>query len=650
MEPSRHSIAGTLPPLLLIFLIYSPMAFAEAPQLNPPDGASIDTAKPTIMASLPKPIDTSTLFVMVDDTDVTAELVTEQTAFSYTVALPLSPGSHDVVAQGLYADGNEFTLWWSFTTTTAGSPGPDELQAGTELSGNAFWLGNDNDLNGALPKHAVQVVGPTHLRIAEGATSFEVQGNFLYLDQDGDLPEGDIKEGSDFRDFLILTRFAGEHATSEIGVGDITIQETPLTAPGMTRRGAYIQQSRANTTLRIFSVNATPVFGVQDGMALESEKDTTLSGASLDVVSDDALSRFHLTVLSGSDLPGSGFSQGGFNTRSEGRTIGALWGWGLPSGELRGGIEVAAAEFIADADSPGNTEVEDVAYAVNATWAPSHYFEQTLRVESLGADYVSIGNPGVVNDLRRFNLENGFISNRNRFDLTFGYAFDNLDGRNDIPTTSLRKFGGKNSSFVNEHLTLLLDATREIIDSADEPINQLPTKIVIDRAGISASWVDEVWSLSPQFTYAVRDDRTSFNADSTLSESRFDVSYRPTAELSISLTLPQFILEDDKLNNVEQKTRLVSLLINSWMLDSLVQFDLSGNWQKIDSSDNTLRETRYDGSARAALSLKKYLPDYFQPSLYMQGQYTRVMDDVLSTKVDEFTLYFGIEVFSGLSI
>jgi hypothetical protein len=86
------------------------------------------------------------------------------------------------------------------------------------------------------------------------------------------------------------------------------------------------------------------------------------------------------------------------------------------------------------------------------------------------------------------------------------------------------------------------------------------------------------------------------------------------------------------------------------MAGDLVKLDLEGTWQHSDASDSSRDETRIESSARLALSLQQYLPDYFKPTLSVKGSYSRTRDKVFDLDQDEFILYLGIEILSGLSL
>ncbi len=493
----------------------------------------------------------------------------------------------------------------------------------------------------------MEVFGPSHFRIAEGQASFEVRGSFHYLDQDGPVVAAGAEEGADFRDFLIVSRYAGDSLTTELGAGDISLQETSLTAPGLQRRGVYLQQGGKGVTARIFSVNATPVFGVRDGPEIEVSRQEGIAGASVEFATADNLSRIHLTLLSGSDRTGTGFAQSDAGIRNEGQAIGASWYWNLASGKARGWLELAAADFKADADAAISRSEDDIAFKAGLVWAPAEHYEAAFNVEELGTDFVSIGNPGAVNDIRRMTLRNGFYNDKNRFDLVVGYAVDNLDNRPTLATTSLWQIRGVNTYRYSDHFNLALELSREMIESDDEPVNFSPTDIVTDRIELSAALVYGKWTISPLFAFSERDDRTVFDADTDLNEWRANFSWQPSTHMTLSLLLPQVIIEDDHITGVERKSELISILLNSTALDGLLQFDLSGNWQYVEASDNSIDETSSNYVARAAVSLKDYLPEYFQPSLYLKGLHSRIENDLLAVTQDEFTLYLGIEVFSG---
>ncbi len=291
-----------------------------------------------------------------------------------------------------------------------------------------------------------------------------------------------------------------------------------------------------------------------------------------------------------------------------------------------------------------------MAYKAGLVWAPVDYYEAALDFEELGTDFVSIGNPGAVNDVRRVALRNGFYSDSNRFDLTVGYAVDNLDDSSAIATTSLWQIRGENSYRYSDHLSLVLGLSREMIESGDEPINFSPTDTVTDRLDLSAAWTYAQWSFAPRYAFADRDDRTLFDVDTELTEWRADITWQPAETFALLMTLPQVIIEEDKLSGNRRQTELVALRLNATAADELLQFDLSGSWQHADASDHSTDEIRADYVARAAVSLKRYLPEYFQPSLYLKGLYSRIENGLLATARDEFTLYLGVEVFSGFGL
>ncbi|MEM1670155.1 MAG: PKD domain-containing protein [Nanopusillaceae archaeon] len=108
----KVNVVDTTPPE--IFSIY------------PLNGSSISTSTPVISASFSDnvAVDTSKVFISLDDVDITLASNITPSGFSYTPSAPLTGGLHKVHVSIVDLHGNRANLTWFFTTPVSISPPP----------------------------------------------------------------------------------------------------------------------------------------------------------------------------------------------------------------------------------------------------------------------------------------------------------------------------------------------------------------------------------------------------------------------------------------------------------------------------------------------------------------------------------------------
>ena len=135
--------------------------------LSPASGASVDTGQPIISAAYSDAgsgVNISSVILKVDSTDVTSQATVTETGISYTPAVPLDNGEHDVELIISDTEGNQKSQGWSFRV---------EVQLAEE--GNLI---DKIDASGTILE-AVELASAdkkVDLKLPEGTTALTVSG------------------------------------------------------------------------------------------------------------------------------------------------------------------------------------------------------------------------------------------------------------------------------------------------------------------------------------------------------------------------------------------------------------------------------------------------------------------------------------------
>ncbi|MFV1957104.1 MAG: hypothetical protein ACC669_05110 [bacterium] len=639
---------GSIIFIACIFFLWAGISHSATSGLEftPSDGSIFIGKKPAIEVRFDRPVDTSSLYMLLDDMDVTSITEVTSETIKYLPPYPVQGGSHTVTVQGYYEDGAEINLIWSFRVKHTQKF--DQASLGADLTGIYSRALDTNDEDASTPDNRFEVTGPVLLSLIQGNKGLSLEGNLYYLEQNGSLQSAISDEGLDFRNFVLTGTFLGKKATTEFKLGDISVAETTYTIPGLARRGFHLSRQMEYSKWTVFSLNATPVFGVRDGLEIPIDTDESIIGGSVKLFSKNGQTSFNLTYLNGTENLSGSFSSSGPQVISRGDVIGLAVNRIFGDTGFSGSLEGALSRFDRDI-SDGSGKETDNAFNLGVLWRTSDKLDYELRLEQVGKEFRSIGNAGAVKDVRNVSLRNGIHLEKHDIGVLLYYAEDNLDSDSLIPESQYWKLEAKDDVTLSESFSLKVMGYREMFETDKEPTGFNPEDSITDFASAGLVYNRPNLSISPFASLTETDDKSGSNLDIEQREYRLDLALYPSDTFSATLTLPQIITEEKK-GGPDTNNLLASVLLNIIPVKDKLFFDLSGTYSKSEVSDGSANLRVTDVSARFAYSLKKYFPDYAQPQISLSGNYRKTVDEVSSQDTDEYQIFLNLELLSNIRL
>ena len=615
-------------------------------EFTPSDGSIYVGKKPAVEVRFDRPANVSSIYILLDDMDITSIAEVTSQTIVYVPPYPVQGGYHTVTVQGHYSDSSEIYLSWSFRVKHTRSL--DQASLGADLTGIYSSKLDTNDEDTTTPDNKFEVTGPVLLSLIQGSKGLSLEGNLYYLAQDETFQSGVSDEGLDFRNFVLTGTYVGEGTTTEFKLGDISVTENSYTIPGLARRGFRLSRQMEYSKWALFSLNATPVFGVRDGLELHTDTDKSILGGSFKLFSKNGRTALHLTYLNGTENPSGSFASNGTQVVSNGDVIGFTVNRIFGATGFSGYLEGARSQFDQDITDSSGKEGGS-AFNLGVLWKASDRLDYELRLEQVGTNFRSIGNTGAVQDVRNVGIKSGVHLARHDIGIHLYYAVDNLD--NDIldPESQYWKLEAKDDLTLGENHSLKVAAYRETFKTDKEPTGFSPEDSNTNFASLGFIFDHSTLSVSPFISQTTTDDKSATDLDIEQREYRLDLALHSSDQFSANLTLPQ-IIKEDRRAGPDTDSFLASVLLNIIPLRDKLFFDLSGTYSKTEVSDGSVDLRVVDVSTRLAYSLKKYFPDYAQPQISLRGNYTKTIDEVSSQDTVEYQIFLNLELLSNIRL
>ncbi len=249
---------------------YNPYRIAVGPAPSPPlalltpsAGSTVTDAPRQLVIGPPdaQPWNPSQYRLLVDGVDVTRTATLKDGQWRYQPATPPTPGGH--VVELVARDDTAPPLSWSFNVAAPDAPSPKPADG---QRGELFVQGGLSANYGA-PVMAMSGTGTTEQMSANMGLAFGMKTDSLDLSWQGvnlqytnDGGGEDLTIASGFT--MALSRWG-----QTLEYGDITVQESALTAPSFARRGAQLKLNGLDTEVRLFDVRADTVEGFHSGLS-----------------------------------------------------------------------------------------------------------------------------------------------------------------------------------------------------------------------------------------------------------------------------------------------------------------------------------------------------------------------------------------------
>lgn len=328
-------------------------------------------------------IDLSEIRFVLDDIDVSGLMIQQSDSFLFDPPAALSSGDHVLIASH-ESSGEDITL----------AQMPFSIAEATDKKNTLYARGNMSFVFGENINSGDQS-DPRNGNIAlafggnQGDTEYSWNGININYDDNVD-PNWDLSSGF---------TFTATNQNKHLEYGDISVNESDLTASGFSRRGLKARVDSEGGSTGLFIVSTEPVSGFDTG--LSSDNENQVYGGSYSMTDLGASSsNIDLVIVAGQNAADFGDSVVSTEGPSRGETIGVHADTLL--GETRFGFDLGVSSFDSDLNDSIDAET-DVAYRVTATH-PLSDIQLSASLLHYGADYATVANPSFSGDREGGNI------------------------------------------------------------------------------------------------------------------------------------------------------------------------------------------------------------------------------------------------------
>lgn len=571
-----------------------------------------------------------TVSMILDYTDITALATFSKDRITFTTDLLPEAGAHTILLTAVQPTGEIQKKSWTFRTVDIkDKEKAREIYARGNLSFNygvqlkeSSGSGGDN------------MSGNINLAFGAKGEDWEATWDGINIQYIKDNPGDEFTISSGFH--FTLTK--GEQF---LEYGDITINETPLTAPSFARRGVQAKLKGFDTELHLFNVSTETLQGWKSGLG---ESDHQVYGLSLQrsLLSDGSLP-VTLAYVIGENKAVSGFNTASTDNPSEGDVLGIALGHTVYDVNIEG--EFASSRY--DDDTSDNIcKKDDIAGSVNLSTILSAVSLETSYFY-YGPDFSSIANPSFTAD------REGVSANAST---SFGPSTISVSSnrtRDNVKKDSARPIVNSTSGSISYGLSvapwpsLNMSYSRSMQDSDREPEGTEKVENSDDTVDVGLSTSGKNWNMNLSSNYGKLHDKVG-SLDSKTWGMNLSGGYTPFQGLSLS---PSASYTESTSSGVTNDTRLGSLTANIplWNPHLDMSFQVSHTTNK--ASDGSQDSTNLNGSWRLSLNLNQFIKKWFQfdgqQALALTVNYSRIEDHVtLSNTGDETSVFLSINLLS----
>ncbi|RPI78602.1 MAG: hypothetical protein EHM45_05950 [Desulfobacteraceae bacterium] len=605
--------------------------------IHPAEGALVIGKKPEIRFALLDAGSVKGITAILDGTDITNVMKQEGAEFSFKPIAALASGQHTLQITVVSQDGQELVQEAAFSSRHT-----ERFEEAT----------SDNEI-GLVYKHRVAKSDYIHTevknrfdatlssnsKLKDGGFETSFTTNAHYADQNLPIAEPERK-GVNLSNFLWQTKYTKDKFSTGSDVGDLQLNETPLTVAGLARRGGQLAFGYDNYEVHGFVVRSKELSGFNGGFGIEGPSNEHIlgTGASAKFFQEKMLLKG--TYIAGGEKENSFGTWGDVNQR-RGRAAGGSMQLKLFDDKLIFDSEYAETNYDGDTSDIYDAE-EDEAYNYGLSWI---YNILSLKgsYQYIGPKYAVIGNASTQNDYEGVNLE-GTASFKTQT-LTLGYSDcnDNVKENELVPqvTTTAAKAGYTFNGI--ENLTLGLNYDRSKQESALEPAGTDPIKVYTTNYSGSINYI--VWKLNLGFTagHSVQDDRMPTDQDTETDT----YTFTPALTLDALTVTPSYSYNStwDKSTLVTTDTHTTGLNFNGHFFENRLLYDFAGTHNRTETSDRLTDNYTLGLTYKLTYVLAEKFGVFTKPSISIDGRYGSTHDYIANTRTHEKVVFL---VFSSI--
>ena len=634
---------------IILLVFYCPIIKAEdQPLTTPPDiqkewiravtpaeNSEVISKKPEVKAEFLEPINSQTLVVMVDGTDVTQLLTVTEKGFEYQPVMVLAAGAHTISITASDKEGKQLQKTISFTTRHSRTF--EEAYTNNEASVTYEAVVSKPDSATSLPYSKAEGNLRSDTKVKNKGWKFTFNTNLRFLEQNAPVfsPQ---KKGVDVANWIFAGGYSKDKLKLKTSIGDVQVNETQYTVSNLARKGGVFNFEYDIYQFNIFSIKSEQVFGirdVKDTVGIGSDLDDHIFGVSGGVKLFDRKVEFKTIYVTGGE-PGSSFGIYTTSGAKKGDAVGFVLTTDLLESKMKTEFEMDFSKFDPDTSDEFKSK-SDKAYKLKVGGFLGKY-NYDVMYEYIGRDYAVIGNQMIQKDKQGVSIMNGLNLGFHTINLMLSRYNDNVRG-DDLFPRIVNYQGSLNYSFSKiPNLPISVNYQKSTQESTKEPEGSFPFEMHTDTISGNVNYTIDKINLGFQTSYSLMNDKTATNNDTESITYTLTPSYNmPNVSVSSAFSLNQSKIH---MTDVKTDTYTINLDLRTKFLKERGSFDIGGTYNITKADNSSINTRNLNANFRLAYNIKNLLKGYLNPSVALRGSYMKITDKVnRSSDRDEFTLF-----------
>jgi hypothetical protein len=573
------------------------------------------------------------LLVMLDGTDVTQLIRKTGNGFTYRPVMDLAPGAHTLKIIARDKEGNEIQEEYSFQVKHYKAF--DEASSSNQLSVISETYLGESGYADTTPYRKVEGNIKSDNKMKKGAWEATLNTNVRYLEQ-SEPPLAPQKRGFDVANWTFTGAYNKETARAKVSLGDVSVNESPYTVWGLSRKGTVFEAEYDRYQARAFMLRSEQSFGLDGGIGTDGSMDDHIFGTSFGVKLFNKKTELRATYINGGDAstntpvsstttPADTYGTSTATGSKRGEVFSFLMTTSLVQDKLKIEAEAAFSNYNPDTSINGVGSRKDGAYRVKAEGTEGIY-NYSASYEYIGRDFGTVGNQGAERDKQRLIYANGLRFDTQSITLTLLRANDNV--RND-------SLFGRNINY-NGNLAYSYTGIRDVPISfnyvKDRQRNDNDPNIRInkdtDTLSGSINYTIGKWAFGFMPAFSYMNDKALSNVDTQTVTYTFTPAYNgETFSASSSLSLNRTFT---RLPHLWTDTYTAGLNLRKDFLEKRLVFDSANTYTKSKTDDRSSDMRTLNLTGTLSYNLKDYFGKALEPAIALRSSYMKITDKINS--------------------
>lgn len=596
-------------------------------------GETLISKKPDINCAISVPYLKETLFISIDQTDMTAIAKLTNTGFSLTPFHSIPAGSHQV--RVFFMDENnqphekeiEFKTRHSDLFETASSTNTVSMvysRVLKKMDDAKTRSISDWELESNLSSQSV---------IGQGPWKVSFNTNARYSDQENEMT-APLEKNFQLADYLLKGEIEAGETAYQAALGNVSVEGTQNTIGSLSRRGMTIGADSKYFFLHGFTLKSQQTFGLDDSEDIQTDNNDHLLGFSGGLkLLDEKLGIKTVYVTGGEKASDPSYNIWPQPGDTSGDAVGLEVKTDFFSNKLTTRMELDWSDFDTDTSDAQGAKT-DKAYAGQIA-GTLDFFNYDLTYEYTGADY-KVPTSGLQQDRRGYTARTGLNFSEQSITFNVGQYEDNLDKDTSRARIETLQYGSTYNLNKFASWPLSMGFLRSNQNSSLEPAGSSEIKNTTDTVFGSISHINGALIIGLQPEYTQMDDETTADYD-TRSKTLTLFSGYNQERFSVSPSVSVNWFED--LNrNTDNDTVNCNLAFSVNIINGL-DLEGAGSYTVLNSSDNSIDQDSFSGDLQLSYKWSEPVIGIISPMIQLRASHDNSSDKVTDVGTKETIFY-----------